>query len=342
MDRNKIDISGNAILKTVLLIGSLWIVLKFGSTFILPLLLSIIIATLLDRPTTKFQEWGLPKWLSITVSMVLMAAVVFLVFWLVGSQVNNMADDWPTIENKASEKYAVFKDWAQRTLQINPESFASENFDLIGALKGLFTGFLSSLTGLMSQSFIILVYVILLLVQKEVFVNFVKKLFKKERPATEFLKESSSVISNYLFGKGKIMVFLFVIYFIGFKIGKVPYALFLAVFAALFSIIPYVGNIIGGGIAVLLSYLYAGIAPALIVIGVISLAQVVENYLLTPWIIGDELDLNPFITIVGVILFSMLWGIVGAVIALPLVGILKAFFKQVRGMEPYVYLLEKH
>lgn len=253
-----------------------------------------------------------------------------------------MASDWPTIEKKAMAKYADFKSWAQQTLQLDFERFANENFDLIAALKEVSAGFLSSLSGLLSQSFIILVYVVLLLMQKGIFVNFFKKLFRKEPPATEFLRESSSVISDYLFGKGKIMVFLFAIYFIGFKIGKVPYALFLAVFAALFSIIPYVGNIIGGGIAVLLSYLYEGLTPALIVIGVISLAQVVENYLLTPWIIGDELDLNPFITIIGIIIFSMLWGIVGAIIALPLIGVLKALFKQIRGMEAYVYLLEKH
>lgn len=68
------------------------------------------------------------------------------------------------------------------------------------------------------------------------------------------------------------------------------------------------GNIIGGGIAVILSYVHSGSTPALIVIGVISLAQLLENYILTPWIIGDDTDLNPFITVFGVILFSVLWG----------------------------------
>ncbi|RAJ26696.1 uncharacterized protein DUF20 [Gelidibacter algens] len=115
----------------------------------------------------------------------------------------------------------------------------------------------------------------------------------------------------------------------------------MALFAALFSIIPYVGNIIGGGIAVVLSYLYAGTTPALIVIGVISIAQLEENYILTPWIIGDEIDLNPFITVFGIILFSMLWGTVGAIIALPLVGVIKVIYEHAKGMEAYAYLLKK-
>ena len=137
------------------------------------------------------------------------------------------------------------------------------------------------------------------------------------------------------------MVFLFIIYYIGFLFGSVPYALFLALFASLFSIIPYVGNLIGGGIAVALSYLYAGSTPAIIVIGVISVTQLVENYVLTPWIIGDEINLNPFITIFGIILFSALWGVVGAVISLPLIGVLKVIFDHTKGMEAWAYLLKK-
>jgi predicted PurR-regulated permease PerM len=173
------------------------------------------------------------------------------------------------------------------------------------------------------------------------FINFFKKLSSNPSAMTSLLSDSAKIISDYLSGKAKIMIFLFGIYYLGFTLGSVPYALFLAVFAALFSIIPYVGNIIGGGFAVILSYLYSGTTPALIVIGVISAAQLVENYILTPWIIGDETNLNPFITVFGIILFSALWGIVGAIIALPIIGVLKVIFEHTKGMEAYAYLINK-
>lgn len=252
-----------------------------------------------------------------------------------------MANDWPTIKEKATEKLNTLSEWANQTLNWNYKDYFENNKRLVQKAESFGSAFLSSVMNLLSQSLIIFVYIILLLMQRNMFIKFFKKLVSNASAMGVVLSDSKKIINNYLLGKGKIMVFLFGIYYLGFTLGSVPYALFLAVFAALFSIIPYVGNIIGGGIAVILSYLYASTTPALIVIGVISAAQLVENYILTPWIIGDEIELNPFVTVFGVILFSVLWGMVGAIIALPLIGVLKVIFQHTKGMEPYAFLIKK-
>lgn len=341
MDNSKITISAKHTIKFLLIISLFWIILTYASNLILPLIVATIIATLLDKPTKKMRSWGFPKWLAISISI--LASIIFftLLFWLISSQVNIMANDWPSIKEKALEKYHIFSSWMQNKFQVNPRESFNENINFFDQLQKLAQGFLSSISNLISNSFIILIYVILLLIQKQLFIGFFKKLVNNKQGATKILHGSSKIISGYLFGKGKIMIFLFIIYFIGFKIGQVPYALFLALFASLFSIIPYVGNFIGGGVAVILSYLYAGTTPSLIVIAVISATQLIENYILTPWIIGDEIDLNPFITVFGVILFSMLWGMVGAIFALPLVGVLKVIFENTKNLEAYAYLLKK-
>ena len=342
MAKDKIDISGEYLLRAVLLLAGIWAILFYGSSLLLPLLVSAIIATLLDRPTENFKKWGLPHWLAMTVSLVLTGAVLFLLFWLISSQIGNMADDWPTIKEKATEKYGVFSEWMRHTFQIDPARFVDKNIDLTDRLKSLSKIFVASFTDLFSQSFIMVIYTILFLMQKQMFMRFFKKLVKNEQAGSSILIGSSGIISDYMFGKGLIMFFLFVIYYLGFTLGQVPFALFLALFAALFSIIPYVGNLIGGGVAIVLAYLYSGGTPALIVIAVICVAQLMENYILTPWIIGDKIDLNPFITIFGVILLSVLWGVVGAIIALPVLGVLKVLFEHTKGMEAYAYLLQKH
>jgi predicted PurR-regulated permease PerM len=342
MEQNKIDLSSNNLLKTLVLLSLIWVIFYYGSTLLLPLLVSAMIATLLDKPTKKMQKWGLPHWLAITISILLMSIIVLGLFWLISSQVSTMVNDWSTIREKAVDKYGMFSSWVISNFNVDPKKMVDENFNFINKLKTLFEAFISSFSNLLSQSFIILVYIILLLMQKKMFIIFFQKLVKNESAAGSILRNSSQIITGYLFGKGKIMTFLFIIYYVGFLLGEVPYALFLALFASFFSIIPYVGNLIGGGVAVVLSYLYSGGTPALIVIGVISAAQLIENYILTPWIIGDEIDLNPFITVFGVIVLSVLGGIVGAIIALPILGVLKVFFEHTKGMEAYAFLLKQH
>lgn len=341
MSTSKIEISATYLIKAFLIVGGILAILYIGSGLLMPLFVATIMAVLLDKPTEKMQQWGLPKWLAITLSMLLLLIILGLLSWLIGSQINTMANDWPTIKEKATEKLNSFSQWANQYLHWDYKDYLENNKRLIQKAESYASAFLSSIMNLLSQSLLIFVYIVLMLMQRNMFIKFFKKLSSNPTAMTQLLSNSKSIISNYLLGKGKIMIFLFAIYYLGFTLGSVPYALFLALFAALFSIIPYVGNVIGGGIALILSYLYAGTTPALIVLSVISVTQLIENYVLTPWIIGDEIDLNPFVTVFGVILFSVLWGVVGAIIALPLIGVLNVIFQHTKGMEPYAFLIKK-
>ncbi|QCK15636.1 AI-2E family transporter [Mangrovivirga cuniculi] len=341
MSESKIEISGSYLIKALLIVVGITAIFYLGADLLMPVLIAAIIAVLLDIPTKKLKQWGLPNWLAITISILLMIVVFSLLTWLIGWQVSTITDDWPTIKEKATEKLNSFTEWANQTLNWNIKNYIENNRNLVNKLEGLAGAFLSSFTSLLSQSLLVLVYIVLFLMQKQTFINFFLKSSSNETAMKSLLSNSSSTINNYLLGKSKVMIFLFGIYYLGFTIGSVPYALFLALFAALFSIIPYIGNIIGGGIAVILAFLYSGTTPALIVIGVMTVAQLFESYVLTPWIIGDEINLNPFITVFCIILFSTIWGIVGAIIALPVTGVLKVIFEHTRGMEAYTYLLEK-
>ncbi len=341
MSDSKIHISSIYLIKAMLIVGGLFAILYVGSGILLPLLVATILAILLDKPTKQFKKWGLPNWLSISLSILILLVVFFLVSWLIGSQINTMANDWPTIKDKAAEKLNGISEWMNQHLNWDYRDYMDNNKRLIQKAENFASIFLSSLMNLLSQSLLIFVYIILLLMQKKMFIKFFKKLSSDSAAMGSLLSDSAKAVSGYLLGKGKIMIVLFGIYYLGFELGSVPYALFLALFAALFSIIPYVGNIIGGGIALILAYLYSGTTAAIIVVSVISAAQLLENYVLTPWIIGDQINLNPFITVVGIIIFSVLWGMVGAIISLPLIGVLKVIFEHTEGMEAYAYLINK-
>lgn len=341
MSQDRIHISGIYIIKFLLIVGGIITLLYVASSLIMPLAVASIIAVLLDKPKKKMETWGFPRWLSIALSILLMLIIFSLLTWLIGSQVGVISNDWDTIRQKTEGKLNNLSEWANQHLNWDYKDYINNNKKLVHKAESLGKMFLTSVLNMLSQSFIILIYIILLLIQKQMFIGFFKRLSSNPAAMASLLKDSAAIVRGYLIGKGKIMLILFGIYYLGFTLGSVPYALFLALFAALFSIVPYVGNLIGGGVAAFLSYIYSGTTPALIVVGVIAAAQCLENYVFTPWIIGDQINLNPFITVFGVIVFSALWGMVGAIISLPLFGVLKVFFEHTNGMQPYAYIINK-
>ena len=339
----KLTISTNHFLKVILVATSFVVICYFASSILLPLLLAIILAAVLDKPNEFFMnKWKFPKWLAITCSMLLLIIVFLAISAVVMNRVGNVSEDWEKIQQKSKEKIDKIESWSKQNLGFNPIKMASNSQSLKDQLKSYGKKMAASLVTLFSQSFIILIYIIFLLMQKKMLHNFFYKLAEKDRiPMRDIINKSAQTVSNYLTGKAKVMFILFILYYAGFLVGSVPYALFLAIFAALFSIIPYVGNFIGGGAAMLLASLYSGFSSGLIVLAVVVTAQIFESYVLTPWIIGDEIELNPFITIFSIVVFSALWGIVGAVIALPVAGVLKVIFTHMEGLEPYGYLMAK-
>jgi predicted PurR-regulated permease PerM len=130
------------------------------------------------------------------------------------------------------------------------------------------------------------------------------------------------------------------LYSIGFLISGLDYAVLVAVLAATLSLIPYLGNIIGGLFALALAYSSGGDISAVYgVLITMGLAQLLENYVITPMVIGDEVDLNPLVTIICVVGMSILWGPVGAIVAIPIFAILRIVCSHVDGLRDYAYLL---
>jgi predicted PurR-regulated permease PerM len=107
------------------------------------------------------------------------------------------------------------------------------------------------------------------------------------------------------------------------------------------SLIPYIGNMIGVVLAVVLGALTSDdVGSALIGIAItFTIAQFVESYILEPYVVGQQVDLNPVLTILGVVAGSAVWGVAGMIIAIPVMGIIKVVCDQIDVLRPIGYLL---
>ncbi len=129
--------------------------------------------------------------------------------------------------------------------------------------------------------------------------------------------ELAKISGQYIRGNLLISLICTVILFAGLMILNVPYALPLAIFAGIFDMLPLIGSTIGAIPAILIAL---SISPlkALLVIIVFVAYQVFENNILSPIVYKQVLNLIPFLSFIAVIIGSILFGIAGAFLALPI------------------------
>jgi predicted PurR-regulated permease PerM len=123
--------------------------------------------------------------------------------------------------------------------------------------------------------------------------------------------------SRYMLGNLAISVICGTVYGVTAVILGLPDALALALIAGILDIIPNIGSLLAGiiiGIVALSVSLFA----LIVFVIVILVYQQVENYILQPTIIGRVTHVSGFTVIVSVLLFGSLFGIVGAIIGVPL------------------------
>jgi predicted PurR-regulated permease PerM len=145
------------------------------------------------------------------------------------------------------------------------------------------------------------------------------------------LNDIDSVLSQFLRGQLSVMLLLAVFYSVGLWLAGLKFALPVGVLTGLLVFIPYVG--FGGGLvlAILTALLQAdGWSPLIGVAIVYGIGQVVETFVLTPYLVGERIGLHPVVVIFALMAFGQLFGFVGVLIALPASAAILVGLREVR------------
>lgn len=212
----------------------------------------------------------------------------------------------------------------------------------ISSVAGPIAQFISGLVAAFGDMLLVLVYIFALLYYRDKFQEFLRRLTPAEEHAKvdHMVDDVSRVARKYLWGRLLLIAILAVLYGIGFTVVGLKHGLFLAIMAAIFSIVPYIGPLLGVVIPVLVALAtQQTLTPLLGVLVVFSIAQFVESYILEPVLVGSEVDINPFFTIVAVVGGGLLWGVPGMILGIPLVGMAHIVFNNIGPLQPYAFLL---
>ncbi len=150
------------------------------------------------------------------------------------------------------------------------------------------------------------------------------------RDVVYLVTEFVNIIVAFFRGQLIIAFLQGLLFAVGFQLVGLRYGFVLGLLLGFLNIIPYLGSIIGLGIGLPLAYFQQGGGLVLIawVLGVFTVVQLIEAYLLTPKIMGDRTGLHPLAIIIAIFFWgSALQGILGMILAIPLTAFLVVFWR---------------
>ncbi|MFV0408744.1 MAG: AI-2E family transporter [Paracoccus sp. (in: a-proteobacteria)] len=209
----------------------------------------------------------------------------------------------------------------------------------LNEIAGMVLGSISSAAGLM---FMVVVYAAFLISERGGFAHKIAVALPGERAerAGEIISNINNSISDYIAVKTLVNVILGVLSFVVMSAFGVDFALFWAILIALLNYIPYVGSLLGVVFPVLLSMAQFGSVERTIAIAVLlTLAQMWVGNSLEPRMVGRKVNMSPFIVLVALALWSTIWGVSGAILAIPLTSIIAIIMGSFESTRPFAVLL---
>ena len=321
------------------------IILKYGAPFLIPLAFAALLSMLLVPVCEWLEKKGVNKALSTILSMMLLVAFLAAVVAFVSWQVSDLVKDTSQLEEQITKKYSELRGYISNELGIPEEKqkeFIQKQQDSSGNKMQAVTTILGGLGSMLTNFLLVFVYIFLLLYFRGHIKKFVIRIVpdKEERKAIHVVDNLQKVTQKYLTGLSFMIIGLWIMYGIGFTIVGVKNAIFFAVLCGLLEIVPFVGNLVGNLLTILMSLSQGGdinmVVGILVTYGVI---QFIQSYILEPLVVGAEVNINPLFTIVGLVAGELVWGIPGMILAIPLMGIAKIVCDHVDALKPFGELI---
>ena len=327
--------------------------LYFLQTILIPITLALFLATLL-APATTFLRRILP--LSSTGA----AAVLFLLSVVLGLYVASLtAESLVQASTRLPTEINSLTGQASRhvTEQLRDRPYLRfilpdpSTIDKLGdrnnqlLYESLSYG-LADLSRWVAQGFIVLILVLFLLAESEMLTPKVIRFFARSpgdaARSEETLRHLTHQVRGFLIARTLINLGLGLV-FAGFLWAfKIRFAFALGLFAGLTNFVPYVGQLLGGGLPFLVTVAqYESIGDALIVASVYLGLVTIEGYVVTPYILGRSLDLNGTVILIACLFWGFLWGLVGLVLAMPITACLKLVFQTVPDLYRWADLMSR-
>ncbi|OCH98284.1 hypothetical protein A8135_12050 [Legionella jamestowniensis] len=332
------------------LIGSLLLtgyLISVSSSLLNPLLAAIILALALKPMSSKFEQLKIPRLISALLSVLVCIFILLGIVAFFSSQVSNINFELDSLGNSFDGILGKSQTWISEVMGISAAqqtSMLNESFNtLIKNSTAIINSTLSMTTSFITSFILFIISLFFFLYYRRKLVIFLFKITKSKHHSRlkNGLKKIQSVVSSYVLGLSFVIFIIAVLNTIGLWILGIEHALLFGVMAAVLTLIPYVGILIGSFFPALYTLIQTGsLWLTLGVILIFAIVQFIEGNFLTPNIVGRQVRVNPFAAILALVIGGLVLGIIGIMFALPVLALVKVICDEIPPLQPIGFLIE--
>ena len=315
----------------ILLVGAFY----FARAFFLPVMLALLI-TLTFSPMVRYlRRHGVPS----VISAILLVVAIFGVFgattFYLSDPISQVIADAPAIAQRMEERFAPLREPLRKMMNASAQveeiaaTAGPPAEKVVVAQPGLASWAADTIGGLSTTLGATLVLVVFLLSSGDLFLHkLVRTLptFSDKKRSVRVVHDVEFEVSRYLLTITAINVGFGVAVALAMAVLGMSNPILWGVAATALNFIPYVGAIIGTGATLVAALItYSSIGPALLPPAAYLLFHTVESAFITPLVVGRRLELNVVAIFISLAFWSWMWGIVGALIAVPILVVIKVF-----------------
>ncbi|MCL5008945.1 MAG: AI-2E family transporter [Patescibacteria group bacterium] len=324
MKFNELETSTQVILKVIfagLILAFLWLI----RDILLILLISLILASAMEPMVDYFSEKRVPRAVSVlAVYALVLASVTFVVYLLVPPVIGQMrvlAERWPDyalqLERLIGNTSVSVGDIGNYFKQFSD----SYKGGLLTGTVSVFNAFFTLITVLVISFYLVaedrgmkkFISTLLPVQHRDFAVNLIDKIQKK--------------MGMWVIGQVILSVSIFILAFIGLSLLRVDYALFLALLAGILEVVPYIGPFLSAVPGVFFAFIQN--PPLALAVAIMYLIiQKTEGYVLVPKVMEKTVGTSPLVVLLALLTGFQLAGIVGLLIAVPIVSALTVIINE--------------
>lgn len=290
---------------------------------VIPVLLALVLAAAISPLVSLLRRKNWPSFLATLVALVALVAVLLGIVWLVVAAVVNQ---WSMLRNQALDGFDQLQTYIQQLpFEITDDQIQAARDALLDLLQssavssGAIAG-VSQTVDFVAGFFILVVVLFFFLKDGPQIWEFLLRPFEGARYERGRRIGASTVttLGGYVRGTAVVAAVDAVFIGIGLAIVGVPLVIPLAVLVFVLAFIPLVGATLAGILAALVALVAVGPIEALIVVGIVVLVNQLEGDFLQPVVMGRTLSLHPLVILIALTAGTVLAGLTGAILAVPI------------------------